>query len=165
MALKYQALNGTVISNITTISGIDLAKRGTPQLLGGLPTVEGHVFPFCGMTNAASGSTTSLNPSTTMTFSTPPYGIKRVDINGVSYYGFVNSNYYFFSYEDGATNSYMLKGKFIIVKATNNSGIITEELPVNVNVSSGAAYNKGLVLNVAKQTNDVILSITFEPTT
>ena len=164
MALKYQALNGTVISKTTTIQGIDLSKRGTPQLLGGLPTVEGIVFPFCGMTANTGRVNTTLSSSTSISVSYPKGTISSVNINGVIYYGFSSAEYFFYSYDGSTTNSYTLNGKFIIVKAKTNSGIIVEELPVNMNITSSTEY-KGIQLTVSKESNDLILSITFEPTT
>lgn len=163
MALKYQALNGTVISKTTTIQGTDIAKRGTPQLLGGITTTEGHVFPFSGLTSNITDPTTTIYSSSSI--SAAAYNtIKSVVIDGVTYVGFPSSRYYFASYEGSSPNTYNIDGKFIIVKASATEGIIVEEYNVNFSIKPDTSQNRSIVLYVAKQPDDVILSITFEPT-
>ena len=173
MALKYQALNGTVISKTTVIQGMDLTNPGTPHFLQGLTSVEGYYFPFMGFTGRSSSRSAlyfGVN-NTAQGTNAAPYSknVKTIEIDGITYRGVTTGDLafscLFINPNDTSITTGIINGTLTVIKANSSQGIFVETYALN---KTGTLFSDSqaaaIVIGIPKNESDLILSVTFEST-
>ena len=167
MALKYQALNGTVISNTLTIPGVDVLGSGSPVNLNYIRfqssdlAKEGFLV-FVGPT-AANSSATELSISTSTSLPTvTPERIATSTYEGVMYAGLNTNKLVFTPYVRYTSSTIVITGKLNVVYLTTNGSIVAETYTLTN--TSFTSSTKGITITLPYVAG-IILSITHEPTT
>lgn len=176
MALKYQALNGTVINKTitTVIEGFDIKNPTTPSFLRGIVENSGTTSSVLVAMYKAGNTDTSPSFSRTTqqyyqySFSTTyDTNISRaITYEGIKYIG---GDFDTFIFMGGAGSyNYIYSGKFTLIYFDGVEQIIkTLDIPVSV---SGQDYNStsrtsgvGFILKLPAHSNRVILGLTYTP--
>ena len=153
MALKYQALNGTVISKTTTIEGFDVNNIGSPSLLRGVETISNNVKYKCIFvgfgapnTSATSFKNTDVTDTYTLYAPTGTEGAK--------------TNVFYFRYAK-STKTHKINGTLTFISKVSGE-ILTQTWTPTGYIDFGAGIFAVTIPYVA---NQEILSITFTPAT
>lgn len=176
MALKYQALNGTVISKTTTtvIEGFNVDNPNTPSFIRGITDDSGNVCSVLAAMYKAENTDTSPTFTAIVaqyyqySFSTT----YKDDISKtITYEGrkFRGGNFDTFVFMGGAgAYSVVYSGKFTLIYFDGvEQNIKTLDIPVN---ASGMSYDStskksgvGFILKLPNHSNRVILGLTYTP--
>lgn len=162
MALKYQALNGYVISKTTTIQGADITKPGAPMIASCIVDTEGNITPLFRFSHYASTSYTAKAAAT----NSSDYNSKDVNysitVNGITGIAYNNTGALSIIYKLGTNKTVKGVATWVCINA---SGDITTHT-VNVSITgtgSGTTYPYMAVFAKPADSNYVV-SFTFEPT-
>ena len=172
MALKYQALNETVINKTTVIKGFNPKEAGTPSILRGFYTSDKTVYfglsgigGLSGYTNSSFGLTLQYGTSTTIsTFAEFTKIFTDVDNNKIV--GLRLNAFRFYPNAGAALSDYVgkeIKGTFIVLKINDAGQYTTSEYAVSYTIPSGSSP-KGFLLSIPMVSDEGLLSLTFEPT-
>lgn len=151
MALKYQALNGTVISKTTTINGFDINNIGSPSLLRGVETIASNVKYKCifvgfGAPDTSATSFNDKDASNTYTLYAPS-GTKGAKTN-VFYFRYAKAN-----------KTHKINGTLTFISDVSGE-ILTQTWTPQGYIDFGGGI---FAITIPYIANQEILSITFTP--
>lgn len=163
MALKYQALNGTVISKTTTIQGVDITKAGAPMIASCIKDTEGNITPLFRFSKYTATSYRAVAAATNnSSFNKQDIEYAKT-VNGITGIACDNTGALTIIYKLGDGKTVQGIATWVCI---NSSGDITTNT-VNVNATgTGAGNTYPYMICFSKPADsNYVVSFTFEPTT
>lgn len=165
MALKYQALNGTVISKTIEINGFDIEKIGssTPQLQCIIPSYDKtgylYVYAFGNYSTQTGDNATAYFSETIFKTSPSPsdFAMSIVEINGKQIAGFAISHLYCAG-TDAQNKRFKFTIKCIRVSRTTNE-IYEQYYYADFTTTSDMKQTR----IIFEKSSDPTIFLTFEP--